>query len=268
MEIRSAIPFGQYVPRDSALHRLDPRTKILAVGVLSVALFATGSFAGLGALAAALVGLLMVGRIPLGFATRGLRPLAFLLSLTVVLNAFFTGGEGTTPVVTLGPLVATAEGLRAGAVAAGRLLLLVGLASLLTFTTSSVELADGIEWLLRPLRRVGVPGHELAMMTTIALRFVPTLLEETERILKAQAARGAEFGEGHLLRRAQALVPVMVPLLLSAFRRSEELALAMEARCYMAGAPRTRMRELRWRVADAVAGALVLAGAALLLRLT
>lgn len=266
MEIRSAVPLGQYVPRDSALHRLDPRTKILAVTVMSVALFLTGSFAGLGAVALALVALLAVGRIPLRFATRGLRPLAVLLALTVVLNSFFTGGEGTTPVVTLGPLVATAEGLRAGALAAGRLLLLVTLASLLTFTTSSVELADGIAWLVRPLRRVGVPGHELAMMTTIALRFVPTLLEETERILKAQLARGAEFGQGPLLRRAHALVPVIVPLLLSAFRRSEELALAMEARCYTAGAPRTRMRELRWRPADAVAGALVVAGAALLAR--
>jgi energy-coupling factor transport system permease protein len=147
-----------------------------------------------------------------------------------------------------------------------RLVLLVAVTSLLTFTTSPVELTDGLERLLRPFRRIGVPAHELAMMMTISLRFIPTLLEETERIMKAQMARGADFTQGSALRRARAFVPVLVPLMVSAFRRSEELALAMEARCYRGGEGRTRMKELRWRFADLVAFGLTAAAAVLVLR--
>ncbi|MBI3997540.1 MAG: energy-coupling factor transporter transmembrane protein EcfT [Armatimonadetes bacterium] len=265
MDLVKYAPVGQYLPRNSPLHRLDPRTKILATMALAVVLFLLRAMAGLGLFAVASLALLVLGQIPLGYALRGLRPVIFLLLLTVVLNAFFgSGGSEARTLFVLGPLVATEEGLRTGLFVGARLLLLVTITSLLTFTTSSVELADGLEWLLRPLRRVGLPGHEIAMMMTIALRFIPTLLEETERIMKAQTARGAEFGQGNIVRRAQALVPVLVPLLLSAIRRSEELALAMEARCYSSSAPRTRMKELRWGLGDAVAGVLVVAASALL----
>ncbi|MDI6771969.1 MAG: energy-coupling factor transporter transmembrane component T [bacterium] len=267
MELTRYITVGQYLPRSSPLHHLDPRTKILATTALMVTLFLIPSFAGLGLLAAGLIALLVLGQIPLGYALRGLRPIAVLLLLTVFLNTFFGGGEGGRTLFQAGPLVATEEGFRRALFVGLRFILLVTAATLLTFVTSPVELTDGLEWLLRPFRRVGVPAHELAMMMSIALRFIPTLLEETEKIMKAQMARGAEFGQGSILRRARAFVPVLVPLLISAFRRSEELALAMEARCYRGGEGRTRMKELRWRITDLVAGALVIAVSTVLVRL-
>jgi energy-coupling factor transport system permease protein len=267
MEFATYVPIGQYLPRDSAVHRLDPRTKIVATTGLVIVLFFVPAFAGLGSFGIGILALLAVGRVPLLFALRSLRPVLFLLLLTVFLNMFFSGGEPSLTLFTIGPLVATEAGLRAALFIGLRLLLLVALTSLLTFTTSPVELTDGIEWLLRPLRPLGVPGHELAMMMSIALRFIPTLLEETERIMKAQMARGAEFGQGSVLARARALIPVLVPLMLSAFRRSEELALAMEARCYQGGAQRTRMKELRWRAADGLAAALTVAASVVMLRL-
>jgi energy-coupling factor transport system permease protein len=206
-----------------------------------------------------LLGIIGVARIPLGFVLRGLRPILFLLMLTVVLNVFFSGMDGGTVVFRLWRLTATREGIIRAVFIAYRLILLVGVTSLLTFTTSPVELTDGIERLLRPFRRVGVPAHELAMMMTIALRFIPTLLEETEKIMKAQMARGAVFDRGGALRRARALVPVLVPLFVSAFRRADELALAMEARCYRGGEKRTRMKELRFAPRDAAALAVTVA---------
>ncbi len=265
MELARHVPIGQYVSRSSPVHRLDPRTKILATGALMIVLFVAPSFAGLGLFAAAVVGMLILGQIPIGFALRGLRPVVFLLLLTIFLNTFFSGGDPTPVLLRLGPLVATRGGLLSGLFVGARLLLLVAVTSLLTFTTSPVELTHGLESLLQPFRRVGVPGHELAMMMSIALRFIPTLFEETERIMKAQMARGAEFGQGGVLRRAVAYIPVLVPLIFSAFRRSEELALAMEARCYSGGAQRTRMKELRWGRADAIAAVAVVAAAALFL---
>lgn len=266
MEFATYVPIGQYIQRESAVHGLDPRTKIVATGTLVIVLFFVPTFAGLGACGGVILALLVASRIPLLFALRSLRPVLFLLLLTVFLNMFFTGGVPSRTLFTIGPLVATEAGLRAALFIGLRLLLLVALTSLLTFTTSPVELTDGVEWLLRPLRRFGVPGHELAMMMSIALRFVPTLLEETERIMKAQMARGAEFSQGHILARARAMIPVLVPLMLSAFRRSEELALAMEARCYRGGRERTRMKELRWRAADGLAAVLIGAACVLFLR--
>jgi len=265
MELATYVPIGQYVQRESVVHRLDPRTKIVATTALVIVLFFVPAFAGLGACAVAILAFLAASRIPLLFALRSLRPVVFLLLLTVFLNMFFTGGTSSRTLFAIGPLVATEAGLRAALLYGLRLLLVVALTSLLTFTTSPVELTDGIEWLLRPLRRLGVPGHELAMMMSIALRFIPTLLEETERIMKAQMARGAEFSQGHPLARARAMIPVLVPLMLSAFRRSEDLALAMEARCYRGGRERTRMKELTWRVADALAAMLVGAACVLFL---
>ncbi len=263
MELTRFITIGQYLPRSSSVHRLDPRTKIVSATGLLVGLFFVPSFQGFALFAAGVLGTLVLAQVPLGYALRGLRPIAVLLLLTAVLNTFFAAGEPTPELFRLGPLVATQGGLRTAAFVGLRLILLVAVTSLLTFTTSPVELTDGLEWLLRPFRRIGVPAHELAMMMTIALRFIPTLLEETEKIMKAQMARGAEFGSGNIV---QGLVPVLVPLMVSAFRRSEELALAMEARCYHGGEGRTRMKALRARAADLLASMVVAAFAFLVIR--
>jgi len=259
VELSRFVTVGQYVPRESPVHRLDPRTKIAAVTSFMIVIFVVRDFVGYGLLTLFLLGIIGVARIPLGFVLRGLRPILFLLMLTVVLNVFFSGIDGGTVVFRLWRLTATREGIIRAVFIAYRLILLVGVTSLLTFTTSPVELTDGIERLLRPFRRVGVPAHELAMMMTIALRFIPTLLEETEKIMKAQMARGAVFDRGGALRRARALVPVLVPLFVSAFRRADELALAMEARCYRGGEKRTRMKELRFAPRDAAALAVTVA---------
>ena len=253
MELSRFITIGQYVPRDSPVHRLDPRTKIAAVTAFMIVIFVVRDFVGYGLLALFLLAIIALARIPIGFVLRGLRPIIFLLLLTVVLNVFFSGVDGGTVVFRVWRLTATREGIVRALFIACRLVLLVGVTSLLTFTTSPVELTDGIERLLRPFRRIGVPAHELAMMMTIALRFIPTLLEETEKIMKAQMARGAVFDRGGALRRARALIPVLVPLFVSAFRRADELALAMEARCYRGGEQRTRMKELRFAPRDAAA---------------
>jgi energy-coupling factor transport system permease protein len=261
VELTRYVPIGQYLARASIVHALDPRAKIIAVTALSVGLFFIWSGPGFALVAAVVAAGLVLGRIPLGYALRGLRPVMVLLALSVVLNLLFAPGDGSPVVARLGPVAISEGAARAAAFIGFRLFLLVATTSLLTYTTSPIELTDGVEWLLRPLRRVGVPGHELAMMMTIALRFIPTLLEETERIMKAQMARGADFGQGRLLDRVRGFVPVLVPLFVTAFRRSEELALAMEARCYRGGEGRTRMRVLRWRAADAVA-LLIVSGAA------
>jgi energy-coupling factor transport system permease protein len=263
VELTRYVPIGQYLARESAIHALDPRTKILAVTCLSVGLFFVWSGAGFAVIAGIVAAGLVLGRIPLGYALRGLRPVIVLLALSVILNLLFAPSDASPVLARLGPVVITEGGLRTAAFIGIRLLLLVATTSLLTYTTSPVAMTDGIEWLLRPLRRFGVPGHELAMMMTIALRFIPTLLEETERIMKAQMARGADFTQGRLLDRARGFVPVLVPLFVTAFRRSEELALAMEARCYRGGEGRTRMHVLRWRAADAVALLVVAAASAL-----
>jgi len=265
MELLRSAPVGQYIPRDSPIHRLDPRTKIAATFVLTVVVFLIGDFAGTALFAALLAALFLAAQIPLGFVLRGLRPVVFLIALTFILNLFFSGIRGGTPLVSFGPVVITAEALSRAVFIALRLILLIATTSLFTFTTSPMALTDGMERLLRPFRRIGVPGHELAMMMSIALRFIPTLLEETERIMKAQMARGASFQEGNVLRRARALLPVLVPLFLSAFRRADELALAMEARAYRGGEGRTRMKELRFSPRDLAAGILTLVLSAVVL---
>lgn len=264
MELLRSFAFGQYIPVDSVVHRLDPRTKILATVLLTVALFAVGGPAGavgLGVLTVVLAAVMAAGRIAPGYVLRGLRPIFWLVGFAVVLQVLF-GEAGGHPVFQRGPIVITRENLAAGAFYGYRLVLLVVCTTLMTFTTSSVELTDGLERLLRPLRYARIPVHELALMMTIALRFIPTLLEETEKIMKAQMARGAEFTRGNVVRRARALVPLLVPLFIGAFRRADALALAMEARCYRGGEHRTRMTELRFHARDYVAFAVVaLAGA-------
>jgi energy-coupling factor transport system permease protein len=249
VDLLRSFAFGQYVPVESPVHRLDPRTKILATLVLAVAVFVARDFAALLVFTGALAGVVLLARIPPAFVLRSLRPVFWLLAFTVVLQIVF-GTEGGHVIFHRGPVSITRENLRLGVFYGARLALLIIATTLMTFTTSPVELTDGIERLLRPFRRVGVPAHELALMMTIALRFIPTLIEETDKIMKAQMARGAEFTRGSIAVRARALVPLLVPLFVGAFRRAEALALAMEARCYRGGDERTRMRELVLRPRD------------------
>jgi energy-coupling factor transport system permease protein len=241
------ITIGQYIPGNSVVHRLDPRTKIIITLAYMILLFALNNFYGY----IFPVGFIMLATILSGISVRyllkGLKPLVFIITLTFVLNSFMIKGR---VIYHLGPLDITYEGLSQGAFMAIRLILLITGTSLLTLTTSPISLTDGIERLLSPFKKIGVPAHELAMMMTIALRFIPTLLEETDKIMKAQMARGADFESGNLINRAKNLVPLLVPLFISAFRRADDLAMAMEARCYRGGEDRTRMKELKMTFLD------------------
>jgi energy-coupling factor transport system permease protein len=256
---------GQFYPVASPLHALDPRAKILATAVLVVGLFLVDSVAGLLVLAAGFALLVAASRVPPMAFLRLLRPVAFIVALTALFQILFTRGGAT--LFELGFLELHEDGLRMGLFLTLRILLLVSAAGLLTATTAPVALADGIEDLLSPLKKLHFPAHEVAMMMTIALRFIPTLQEEAQKITRAQAARGADLSEGGLLKRIRAMVPVLVPLTIGAFRRADELAEAMESRGYRGGEGRTRYRELRFRARDAlalVAAALVLVGGILL----
>ncbi|MEW9122267.1 MAG: energy-coupling factor transporter transmembrane component T [Thermotaleaceae bacterium] len=235
------ITIGQYYPQESIIHKLDPRVKILATFVYIVALFLVKSFTAYGYILLFLGSAIILSKVPFSYMVRGLKPLFFIILLTFGINIFMTKGE---VIYQLGPLDVTREGIRQALFMGSRLVLLIIGTSLLTLTTSPIQLTDGIENLLNPYRRFGVPAHELAMMMTIALRFIPTLLEETDKIMKAQMARGADFESGNIINRAKSLVPLLVPLFISAFRRADELAMAMEARCYRGGENRTRMKEL------------------------
>jgi energy-coupling factor transport system permease protein len=243
--------FGQFYPVASPLHALDPRAKILATALLVVALFLVSSVAGLLGLAAVFVLLVVTSRVPPVVFVRLLRPIALIVALTMLFQILFSR-EGET-LFEWGPLEVHSGGLRMGLFLALRILLLVSAAGLLTATTAPVALTDGIEDLLSFLRKLRFPAHEVAMMITIALRFIPTLHEEAQKITRAQAARGADFSEGGLLGRVRAMLPVLVPLTIGAFRRADELAEAMESRGYRGGEGRTRYRELRFRARDALA---------------
>jgi energy-coupling factor transport system permease protein len=242
-----AVTIGQYFPGDSFLHRLDPRTKLIAVLLLSVAIFLPRYFPGYLLVALFTMMAVALSQVPVKFILRGLKPIMIFMAITVLFNAFLTPGE---PLLQIGRWAITREGLVLSAVAAVRLVLLVVSASLLTLTTSPILLTDGLERLLRPLAPLGVPAHELALMMTIALRFIPTLVEEADRIMRAQEARGADFRSGSLINRAKGLIPVMVPLFVAAFRRADELATAMEARGYRGGTGRTKMKQLAFSGAD------------------
>jgi len=255
------ITLGQFFPGSSFVHRLDPRTKLVGTILFVTAIFLAESRVAYGLLTAFTVLAIALSGVPVRLVLRSIRPLWLIILITVLIHVFTTPG---TVIYALGPLTATVEGVRQGALMASRLVFLIVMSSLLTFTTSPIVLTDGIERLLNPFRRVGLPAHELAMMMTIALRFIPTLLEETDRIMKAQMARGADFTSGNILRRARNMVPLLVPLFINAFRRADELAVAMEARCYRGGETRTRMKELRLAARDGVAFAAVLALLALL----
>lgn len=235
-----------FCPGSSTIHRLDPRAKLIAVAALSVTLFVRTSYWSMAVLGVACFVGLALSRVPPRWFWRGLRPVLWLVVFTFVVQALFGPGE---PLARLGPLDVSGEGLERAAYLSLRLIVLVVAGSLLTLTTPPVALTDGLAWLGRPLRKLHLPTEELALMVTIALRFIPTLLAELDTIMRAQRARGADFSRGGPLRRARALVPLLVPLFVSAFRRADELALAMEARCYLPGVRRTRLHPLAagWR---------------------
>lgn len=237
------ITMGQYYPVDSPVHRLDPRTKLLVTIGLIVCTFLIHTLAGYVLLLGFVFLTAKAAKVPFSMLIRGLRPLRLIIILTFVLNLFFTSG-GTT-LLQWSFIRITKEGLFQAIHYSLRLVFLVLCTSMLTLTTSPVALADGIEILLGPLKKIHFPVHELAMMMTIALRFIPTLLEETDKIMKAQMARGADFESGNLISRAKAMVPLLVPLFVSAFRRAGDLAMAMESRCYRGGENRTRLRVLK-----------------------
>ena len=244
------ITLGQYYPGESAVHRLDPRTKIIITLLYLISLFIVNSFAGF-VVALVFLGLCVkVSGVPLKFMLKGLKPIFMIMIFTFVLNMFMTPGE---TLVALGPLKVTDKGLYSAVFMVVRLALLIVGSSLLTLATKPISLTDGIEALLRPLQKIGVPAHELAMMMSIALRFIPTLLDETDKIMKAQQARGADFESGNLIQRAKSLIPILVPLFISAFRIAVDLAMAMEARCYRGGENRTRLHRMAFGKGDAVA---------------
>lgn len=249
------ITLGQYYNADSVVHRLDPRVKIIAAFVFLIMIFFIRDFVGYLFVGAVLAAVIAVSKVPLKFIARGMRPIMFILIFTFVINMFMYRG---TVLVHLGPLSITDNGLRQAVFIALRLILLIFGTSLLTYTTRPMALTDGIESLLSPLRRIGVPAHEIAMMMSIALRFIPTLLEETDKIMKAQQARGADFESGNLFQRAKSLIPILIPLFINAFRIAMDLAMAMEARCYRGGEGRTRLHPMKYRNSDFLAYALLL----------
>ena len=251
----NAIVLGQFVPGDSPVHRLDPRTKILAMIAYIVLVFLVRAMPVFAVPLLFVLGALLASGVPARYALSSLRPMRWLIAFMFLINLFFTQGERV--LFSWWIVRVTAEGVRQAVFISLRLILLVAGTSLLTLTTSPIALTDGLERLLKPLKRIRFPAHELAMMMSIALRFIPTLLEETERIRKAQMARGADFETGGLLARARAMVPLLVPLFVSAFRRADELAMAMESRCYHGGEGRTRMHELHYARRDLLAALLI-----------
>ena len=245
------ITLGQYFPGNSYIHRLDPRTKLLGLIVYIVALFVAVNWVSYGIVFLFLAVIIAISTIPLKSIFRGMKPLIFILIFTGILNLFFTGGE--TVLASFWGIVITVEGVIRAIFMVLRILMLITGTFLLTYTTSPIALTDGLESLLSPLKVIRVPVHELAMMMCIALRFIPTLIEETDKIMSAQKARGADFESGSLISRVKALVPILVPLFISAFRRADELATAMECRCYQGGTGRTKMKILRFHRGDLMA---------------
>jgi energy-coupling factor transport system permease protein len=256
------ITLGQYFPGNSFVHRLDPRTKILVTLIYIIAIFFADSPLSYGILAGFAAVVIAVSRLPWLLVLKSLKPIWVIVVFTLGIHMLTAPGEHV--IFTWKFLSVTQEGLDMGLKMGARLILLLLFSSVLTFTTSPIVLTDGIETLLRPFKSLGVPAHELAMMMTIALRFIPTLLEETDRIMKAQTARGADFSSGNIFQRMKNMLPLLVPLFISAFRRADELAVAMEARCYRGGEGRTRMHELVYTGKDYCAYVLVVALALLL----
>ena len=254
------ITLGQFFPGNTLAHRLDPRTKLIVTVLYIVALFCAKSFVGYGVMALWLVTAVQVSKVGYKALVKGLKPVWFIIVFTAVLNLLYIKG---TPLVTLWKFTIYREAVETAVFMILRIAMLIMGTFLLTYTTSPIRLTDGLESLLSPLKKVHAPVHELAMMMAIALRFIPTLIEETDKIMSAQKARGADFESGGLLQRAKALIPILVPLFISAFRRADELATAMECRCYSGGEGRTKLHVLKMAAADALvltfAGALAAA---------
>ena len=236
------ITLGQFYPGNSWIHRLDPRVKIMVTLLYIVSIFVVKNFIGFALAALGLAVVIAISRVPLKFILRGLKPIFILIAFTFIINMFMIKGE---VLVSFWIFSISREGLRMAVFMAIRLILLIIGSSLLTLTTKPISLTDGMEALLSPFKRFGLPAHDLAMMMTIALRFIPTLLEETDKIMEAQMARGADFESGNILRRAKALIPILVPLFISAFRIAQDLAMAMEARCYGSNSKKTRMNGMK-----------------------
>lgn len=255
------ITLGQYYPGNSFLHRMDPRAKILCTMIFIVAIFLAQDLWSYLLVTAFILGSISVSGVPFKMVWKAVKPLWIILLFTMCIHVLTTPG---TELFTWGWIHISEEGIRNGVLMTLRLVYLIAFSSLLTYTTSPIVLTDGIEALLMPFKRVGVPAHELAMMMTIALRFIPTLLEETDRIMKAQESRGADFSTGNLWQRAKAMVPLLVPLFISAFRRADDLATAMEARCYRGGEGRTKMHILQYGRRDAIGFGAVIAVTAVL----
>ncbi|MGE4484917.1 MAG: energy-coupling factor transporter transmembrane protein EcfT [Oscillospiraceae bacterium] len=254
------ITLGQYFPGNTVVHRLDPRTKLVLVIIYIIALFMAKSWVSYGFMVIVLASAVHLSTIKLGTMLKGLKPIIVIIIFTAVLNIFFTPGS---PIVEFWIFRITHEGLRAALFMVLRIVLLITGTFLLTYTTSPIALTDGLEILMGPLKKIRVPVHELSMMMSIALRFIPTLIEETDKIMSAQKARGANFETGTLFEKAKAMLPLLVPLFVSAFRRADELAIAMESRCYHGDKGRTRMKQLRMAKRDCISlvlGAAVLGG--------
>lgn len=244
------ITIGQYYPADSVLHRLDPRTKFIGTFIYLFSLFVADSFWGYVIATCFLAGLIILSKVPVKFMLKGLKPLFIILLITVAFNLFLVPGE---VIWSFGFLKLTREGIAQAIKIGIRLIYLVIGSSIMTLTTTPNQLTDGLERILHPLNKIHVPVHEISMMMSIALRFIPILLEETDKIMKAQIARGADFESGNLIQKAKGLIPLLVPLFISAFRRADDLAMAMEARCYHGGDDRTQMKPLVYKSRDYVA---------------
>jgi len=245
------ITLGQFFPGDTIVHRLDPRTKLILMIVYITALFMVKGFPAYALMLAVLITCLSISRIKPKAIFRGLKPIFIIICITVILNIFFMRGE--TVLFQYRAIVITQEGLITAVFMASRLMMLIISTFLLTYTTSPITLTDGLERMLSPLKRIKLPVHEFAMMMSIALRMIPTLIEETDKIMSAQKSRGADFETGGLLKRAKAILPLIIPLFIGAFRRADELATAMESRCYHGGEGRTKMKVLRFAPRDFVA---------------
>lgn len=249
------ITIGQYYSEDTAIHRMDPRLKVIATVIYMISMFCFHRFLGFVVCAGFLGLVIHCSKVPFSYIVKGLKPMAMILLFTMVVHILFSSG---TPIVSFGIICISWEGIREAIFMGIRLCLLVFGASMMTFTTTPNHLTDGIEKLFHPLNKIHVPVHEIAMMMSIALRFIPILLEETDKIMKAQMARGADFESGGIIKRAKALVPLLVPLFVAAFRRANDLAMAMEARCYRGGAGRTKMKPLKYKKVDAIGYAALL----------
>ena len=248
------ITIGQYYPADSSLHRLDPRVKFIGTFLFLISLFVADSFWGYVLATCFLGGIILLSKVPVKFMVKGLKPLFIILLITVAFNLFLIPGK---EVWSLGFLTITVEGIQQAVKIGIRLIYLVIGSSVMTLTTTPNQLTDGLERILRPLNKIRVPVHEISMMMSIALRFIPILMEETDKIMKAQIARGADFETGNLIQKAKNMIPLLVPLFISAFRRADDLAMAMEARCYHGGDHRTQVKPLIYQRKDYVAYGIV-----------